>query len=102
MSALLKEASLRVCQIEAARLPQDMPWVDLTAKLLLQAYPADHRVTLIWTGGLLLRDDIVRNRSIGVRVSAGQSYFARVAFQLPVLPRPAIVPDMESPSTVPV
>ena len=29
-------------------------------------------------------------------------YFARVAFQSPVLPRPLIVPDMESPSTVPV
>ena len=44
--------ALLVCQIEAARLPQDAPRVDLTAKFLLQAYPADHPVTLIWTDGM--------------------------------------------------
>jgi Cu/Ag efflux pump CusA len=32
-------------------------------------------------------------------VRAARSYFARVAFQSPVLPPPLIVPDMESPST---
>jgi tetrapyrrole methylase family protein/MazG family protein len=44
--------ALLVCQIEAASLPQDRPRVDLTMKFLLQAYPPDHVVTLIWTDGL--------------------------------------------------
>jgi tetrapyrrole methylase family protein / MazG family protein len=44
--------ALLVCQIEAASLPQDRPRVDLTMKFLLQAYPPDHSVTLIWTDGL--------------------------------------------------
>ena len=44
--------ALLVCQIEATSLPQDAPRIDLTAKFLLDAYPADHRVTLIWTDGL--------------------------------------------------
>ena len=44
--------ALLVCQIEAQRLPQDEPRVDLTTKWLRKAFPADHPVTLIWTDGL--------------------------------------------------
>jgi uncharacterized protein YabN with tetrapyrrole methylase and pyrophosphatase domain len=47
-----KRLALIVCQIEAASLPTDKPRVDLTMKFLLKAYPPDHPVTLIWTGGL--------------------------------------------------
>jgi uncharacterized protein YabN with tetrapyrrole methylase and pyrophosphatase domain len=43
---------LLVCQIEAMRAPTDEARVDLTMKWLLQAYPAGHEVTLIWTDGL--------------------------------------------------
>jgi tetrapyrrole methylase family protein / MazG family protein len=44
--------ALLVCQIEAQRLPEDDPRVDLTMQWLLKAFPADHPVTLIWTDGL--------------------------------------------------
>lgn len=47
-----KDIPLMVCQIEAKSLPLDAPRVDLTMKWLLEHYPADHRVTLIWTDGL--------------------------------------------------
>ncbi len=43
---------LIVCQIEAQSLPLDEPRVDLTMKWLLEKYPSDHLVTLIWTDGL--------------------------------------------------
>jgi tetrapyrrole methylase family protein / MazG family protein len=44
--------ALLVCQIEARRLPQDEPRVDLTMQWLCKAFPANHPVTLIWTDGL--------------------------------------------------
>ena len=44
--------ALLVCQIEARRLPEDEPHVELTMKWLLKAFPANHPVTLIWTEGL--------------------------------------------------
>jgi len=43
--------NLLVCQIEAKRVPEDKPRVDLTMEWLLRAYPADHCVTVIWTDG---------------------------------------------------
>jgi tetrapyrrole methylase family protein/MazG family protein len=47
-----KDLPLIVCQIEAKSLPLDKPRVDLTMKYLLERYPPDHSVTLIWTDGL--------------------------------------------------
>jgi tetrapyrrole methylase family protein/MazG family protein len=47
-----KDLPLIVCQIEAGSLPLDKPRVDLTMKWLLERYPVDHSVTLIWTDGL--------------------------------------------------
>jgi hypothetical protein len=41
-----------VCQIEAQAVPTDSARVDLTVAWLREKYPADHRVTLIWTEGL--------------------------------------------------
>lgn len=46
------QLALLVCQIEASGFPLDSPRVDLTMKFLLEAYPTDHPVTLIWTDGL--------------------------------------------------
>lgn len=43
--------NLLVCQIEAQRVPTDTPHVELTTEWLLRVYPAEHRVTLIWTDG---------------------------------------------------
>lgn len=43
--------NLLVCQIEAKRVPEDGPRVDLTMEWLLRAYPTNHPVTLIWTDG---------------------------------------------------
>jgi len=43
--------NLLVCQIEAKRVPEDKPRVDLVMEWLLRVYPPAHRVTLIWTDG---------------------------------------------------
>jgi tetrapyrrole methylase family protein/MazG family protein len=43
---------LIVCQIEARSVPRAEPRVDLTMKWLLERYPPDHSVTLIWINGL--------------------------------------------------
>jgi tetrapyrrole methylase family protein/MazG family protein len=43
---------LLVCQIEARSRPIDPPNLELTIQWLLNAYPPDHEVTLIWTSGL--------------------------------------------------
>lgn len=47
-----KDFPLLVCQIEAKGLPLNEPRVDLTMRWLLNTYPSDHPVTLIWTDGL--------------------------------------------------
>jgi len=47
-----KSLALIVCQIEAVRFPIEDPRVDLTMKFLLDSYPPDHPVTLVWTDGL--------------------------------------------------
>ena len=44
--------ALIVCQIEAMSSSRDLPRVDQTMKFLLNAYPPNHLVTLIWTDGL--------------------------------------------------
>ena len=44
--------ALMVCQIEARSNPLDRPRVDLTLQFLLNAYPPEHVVTLLWTDGL--------------------------------------------------
>ena len=46
-----KKLNLLVCQIEAKRVPEDKPRVELTMEWLLRAYPPDHPVTLIWSDG---------------------------------------------------
>jgi tetrapyrrole methylase family protein/MazG family protein len=46
-----EKLNLLVCQIEAKRVPEDGPRVDLTMQWLLQVYPPGHPVTLIWTDG---------------------------------------------------
>jgi hypothetical protein len=46
------DVALMVCQIEAKTFPLDEPRVDLTVKWLLEKFPPDHPVTLIWTDGL--------------------------------------------------
>jgi len=43
--------NLLVCQIEAKRVPNEKPRVDLTREWLLRAYLPNHPVTLIWTDG---------------------------------------------------
>lgn len=47
-----KHSALLVCQIEAASSWLNTPRVDLTLKFLLEVYPPDHLVTLIWTASL--------------------------------------------------
>jgi tetrapyrrole methylase family protein/MazG family protein len=47
-----KHLALLVCQIEATSRWLNTPRVDLTLKFLLEVYPPDHPVTLIWTDGL--------------------------------------------------
>jgi tetrapyrrole methylase family protein / MazG family protein len=47
-----QDIPLLICQIEARSLPLDKPRVDLTTSWLLERYPPDHPVTLIWTDGL--------------------------------------------------
>lgn len=47
-----KDLPLLVCQIEAKSFNRDTPRVDLTMQWLLETYPPDHCVTLIWTEGL--------------------------------------------------
>ncbi|HUN60722.1 MAG TPA: SAM-dependent methyltransferase [Candidatus Sulfotelmatobacter sp.] len=47
-----RKLALLVCQIEAQRVPEDKVRVDLTMKWLLEAFPPEHPVTLIWTDGL--------------------------------------------------
>ncbi|HKV47776.1 MAG TPA: SAM-dependent methyltransferase [Candidatus Acidoferrales bacterium] len=46
------DLALLVCQIEARGVPRDPPRVDLTAQWLMEKYPPEHVVTLIWTDGL--------------------------------------------------
>ena len=47
-----RRLALLVCQIEAQRVPEDEVRVDLTMKWLLEAFPPEHPVTLIWTDGM--------------------------------------------------
>jgi tetrapyrrole methylase family protein / MazG family protein len=46
------DLALLVCQIEAIGLPGDPLRVDLTMRWLLEKYPPEHVITLIWTDGL--------------------------------------------------
>lgn len=46
-----KHLPMIVCQIQAGR-PHERPRIDLTTSWLLNAYPSDHLVTLVWTDGL--------------------------------------------------
>ncbi|MGB6483448.1 MAG: SAM-dependent methyltransferase [Candidatus Acidiferrales bacterium] len=47
-----RDSPLMACQIDARSLPLDKPRVDLTMAWLLESYPPEHSVTLIWTDGL--------------------------------------------------
>jgi tetrapyrrole methylase family protein/MazG family protein len=47
-----KRLGMLVCQIEAREQANEPPRIDLTMQWLLETYPPDHPVTLIWTAGL--------------------------------------------------
>ena len=74
-----------VCQIQASQSNEHR--VDLTMKWLLDAYPEDHPVTLVWTDGLpayVTQSKVVALKAL-VTAYANAKYFA--SLYVPPLPR---------------
>lgn len=76
-----------VCQIQAARC-DERPRIDLTMKWLLDAYPENHPVTLVWTDGMpayATQSSVVALRDLATAYGKAR-YFA--SLYVPPLPRP--------------